>query len=54
LIEFDSNLVEVKELLDYYWSIIDPTTLNKQGIDEGPQYRSGIFYNSDKQRLLAE
>lgn len=43
-ITYDENLVSLDMLLDKYWSIIDPTTLNRQAGDIGTQYRSGIYY----------
>ena len=50
LIEFDPTQVSYDELLEVFWSIHDPTTLNRQGPDVGSQYRSAIFYHSDKQK----
>ena len=46
---FDNNIVHLNELLDVFWEIHDPTTLNRQGNDIGTQYRSGIYYKSDAQ-----
>ena len=43
-IKYDSNIVSLEQLLTYYFSIIDPTSLNRQGYDEGRQYRTGIYY----------
>ena len=48
-VKFDSNVISLKELLDFYWDIIDPTSLNGQGTDVGTQYRSGIYYNNEEQ-----
>ncbi len=53
-IEFDANLVTYDDLLDVFWICHDPTTLNRQGPDEGTQYRSAIFYANDEQKKLAE
>jgi len=53
-IEFDPAVVSYRELLDVFFTIHDPTTLNRQGVDEGTQYRSGIFYHSPQQQQVAE
>ena len=53
-IEYDPKLVSYEALLDLFWSIHDPTTLNRQGPDLGSQYRSAIFFHSEKQRKSAE
>ena len=53
-IVFDPSKISFADLLEVFWTMHDPTTLNRQGADEGTQYRSVIFYHSDKQRLLAE
>ncbi|MDV4149542.1 peptide-methionine (S)-S-oxide reductase MsrA [Clostridium sp. AL.422] len=44
LVEYDENIVSLENILGEYWSIVDPTTLNKQGPDVGSQYRTGIYY----------
>jgi peptide-methionine (S)-S-oxide reductase len=51
---FDPEIISFVELLEVFWSIHDPTTLNRQGNDVGPQYRSVIFYHDDRQKDLAE
>ncbi|WP_236676189.1 peptide-methionine (S)-S-oxide reductase MsrA [Chryseolinea lacunae] len=51
---YDPQKVTYDELLEIFWKTHDPTTLNKQGNDEGPQYRSVIFYHNDQQKQLAE
>ncbi|MCH7397122.1 peptide-methionine (S)-S-oxide reductase MsrA [Belliella sp. DSM 107340] len=51
---FDPKVISFEEILEVFWSTHDPTTLNRQGADVGPQYRSAIFYHSDKQREVAE
>jgi peptide-methionine (S)-S-oxide reductase len=51
---FDPSQISYAELLEVFWKTHDPTTPNRQGPDVGPQYRSVIFYHSDKQRKLAE
>lgn len=53
-IEFDSAKISYKDLIDLFWLAHDPTTLNRQGHDEGPQYRSIILYHSDEQKKIAE
>lgn len=44
LIDYDENIISLEEMLSKFWSIIDPTTLNRQGNDIGSQYRTGIYY----------
>lgn len=53
-IEFDSKIISFETLLDVFWQLHDPTTLNQQGADHGTQYRSAIFYHSDEQKEIAE
>lgn len=53
-VSFDAEQITYRELLDVFFSIHDPTTLNRQGNDMGTQYRSVIFYGSDEQRREAE
>lgn len=52
-IVFDPSEVTYEQLLDKFWSIHDPTTLNRQKEDVGTQYRSGIYYQDDEQKALA-
>ncbi|TDH68733.1 hypothetical protein CCR75_006979 [Bremia lactucae] len=52
-IEFDESQTSYKSLLQEFWAIHDPTTLNRQKNDKGTQYRSGIYYMSEEQRKLA-
>ena len=51
---FDRNKVSYEQLLEYFFRMHDPTTLNKQGNDVGTQYRSGLFYLSEQQKMTAE
>ena len=53
-IDYDPNIITFEKLLDVFWKSHDPTTLNQQGADSGTQYRSAIFYNSEKQKILAQ
>lgn len=50
---FNPKEISYSELLDLFWTIHDPTTLNRQGPDVGSQYRSAIFYHSQEQQDLA-
>ena len=52
-IRFDPAVTTYNELLDVFFAMHDPTTLNRQGNDNGPQYRSAIFYHSAEQRAAA-
>ncbi len=53
-IRFDPKRLSYEQLLAWFWKLHDPTTLNRQGADEGTQYRSAIYYHSESQRLAAE
>jgi peptide-methionine (S)-S-oxide reductase len=53
-ITFDPSIISFQEILTIFFHVHDPTTLNRQGGDAGPQYRSAIFYHSDDQKLIAE
>ena len=53
-VAFDPKVISYDKLLDVFWKSHDPTQLNKQGPDTGPQYRSVIFYHTDEQKKLAE
>jgi len=53
-VHFDPNVVSYRDLLNVFFAIHDPTTLNRQGADTGTQYRSAIFYHDDEQKRIAE
>ncbi len=51
---FDPAVITYESILNIFWHIHDPTTYDKQGADVGPQYRSAIFFHSNKQQQIAE
>ncbi|MCW4013033.1 MAG: peptide-methionine (S)-S-oxide reductase MsrA [Candidatus Bathyarchaeota archaeon] len=53
-VTFDPEVVSYREILEVFFTMHDPTSLNRQGADVGTQYRSVIFYHSDEQRKVAE
>lgn len=53
-VEFDPEIVSYADLLRVFWSLHDPTTMNRQGPDIGSQYRSAIFYHGAEQKKIAE
>ena len=53
-LEFDPKIISYEDILNIFFKIHDPTTLNSQGPDFGTQYRSEIFYNNENQKIVAE
>ena len=53
-ITFDPKVISLKDILEVFFTVHDPTTLNQQGNDVGTQYRSAIFYHNDEQKKIAE
>jgi peptide-methionine (S)-S-oxide reductase len=53
-ITFDPQVISYRQLLEFFFQIHDPSTLNRQGNDRGASYRSAIFYASDEQKRIAE
>ncbi len=53
-VEYDPKVISYETLLDIFWATHDPTSLNQQGYDAGPEYRSAIFYHTDEQKKTAE
>lgn len=53
-IQFNPQLISYEKILDTFWDVHDPTTMNRQGPDSGTQYRSIILYNSEAQKVAAE
>ena len=54
LLDFDSKIISYEKILEFFFKIHNPTTLNSQGPDHGTQYRSEIFYLNDEQKKIAE
>ena len=52
-LDYNPRIISYKKILDIFWEVHDPTTLNRQGPDIGTQYRSVVFYHSDSQRDIA-
>jgi len=53
-LEFDPEIISYEDILNIFFKIHDPTTLNSQGPDFGTQYRSEIFYDNENQKIVAE
>jgi peptide-methionine (S)-S-oxide reductase len=53
-ITYDPKKASFEDLLEVFWNTHDPTTLNRQGADEGTQYRSAVFYNDEEEKKIAE
>ena len=53
-LDFDPKIISYEKILEFFFEIHDPTTLNSQGLDFGTQYRSEIFYLNDNQKITAE
>jgi peptide-methionine (S)-S-oxide reductase len=53
-LRFDSEVITYAEILEIFFTIHDPTTLNRQGADQGTQYRSVIYYHDQNQQLIAQ
>lgn len=52
-VTFDPRMISLREILEVFFSVHDPTTINRQGADVGPQYRSIILYHNQRQKLVA-
>ncbi|MEM7716831.1 MAG: peptide-methionine (S)-S-oxide reductase MsrA [Cyanobacteria bacterium P01_A01_bin.68] len=52
-VEYDPDIISYEQLLEVFWKIHDPTSLNRQGADRGDQYRSVIFFHNSEQELIA-
>ena len=53
-VAYEPAVISLEELLEQYYKVIDPTSVNKQGGDVGVQYRTGIYYTDETQRVVAE
>lgn len=53
-VDYDPERISLEKILDYYLLVVDPTSLNRQGNDRGPQYRSGVYYTDKNERKIIE
>lgn len=53
-ITYDPKIIKLEELLEVFWTLHDPTTLNRQGADVGTQYRSAVFYSTSSDKAIIE
>jgi peptide-methionine (S)-S-oxide reductase len=53
-VTFDNSVISFQDVLNVFFTVHDPTTLNRQGNDVGPQYRSGVWYHSEEQKRIAQ
>src|ERR1700726_3705694 len=53
-VTYDPAIISYEKVLEVFWHVHDPTTLNSQGHDHGTQYRSGIYYQNDEQKQVAQ
>src|ERR1700735_3078491 len=53
-IVFDPQIISYRQILEFFFQVHDPTTVNRQGNDRGPSYRSAIFYTNEEQKKTAE
>jgi peptide-methionine (S)-S-oxide reductase len=53
-IKFDPDVISYQKILEVFWHVHDPTTMNRQGSDSGTQYASVIFYHNDQQKEIAQ
>jgi peptide-methionine (S)-S-oxide reductase len=53
-VEYNDDIISFTELLEVFWFVHNPTTLNRQGNDIGTQYRSAVFYHDEEQKVLSE
>ncbi|WP_020568022.1 peptide-methionine (S)-S-oxide reductase MsrA [Neolewinella persica] len=54
LVDFDPTIITTRQILEVFFATHDPTTLNRQGNDKGPQYASAVFYTTEEQKAITE